>query len=335
MMRPSRSALAVLLLVAALAGPATSPVRAQPALRPLTVGLVSKTMTDWPLFIADAQGYLTANGLKTDIVVTGSAARSAQQLVAGALDIAENSTSQTIEAYLGGAPISLIMARSTSVPYAILGRKGLTSIAQLRGKQIIIGGPNDITRVYMDTILQRAGLKPDDTTYTYAGGSGDRFAALLSGSIDAAILYPPFSFQAESLGYPILDEVYKYYPVFPVDNFTVDTGRTKGHEADIVAFLKSFMQGVRYFYDPANRARCIQILVDASNTKPEDAAKTYDYLTRVKYYSTTGIASTQDMTKVMDALVKTGDIKPPVPSYDRWIDYRFMQQANAQLRGVR
>jgi NitT/TauT family transport system substrate-binding protein len=308
---------------------------AQPALKPVTIGLVSKTMTDWPLFIAQAQGFLTANGLKADVVVTGSAANAAQQLVAGSLDIAENSTSQTLEAFVGGAPIQIIMARSTSVPYSILGKKGLTSIAQLRGKTVIIGGPNDITHIYMDTILEKSGLKPADVTYTYAGGTADRFAALLSGGVDAAILYPPASFQAEALGYPVLDQVYKYYPVFPVDDFTVNPSRVAGHEDAIVAFLKSFIQGVKYFYDPANRARVIQILVDATNTKPEDAAKTYDLLHAAKYYSTTGIAKPADMQRVIDAIVKTGDVKAPAPPQSKWIDFRFMERANAELSGRR
>lgn len=312
-----------------------APVAAQPALKPVTIGLVSKTMTDWPLFIAEAQGYLTANGLKADIVVTGSAASAAQQLVAGSLDIAENSTSQTLEAFIGGAPISIIMARSTSVPYTIVGRKGITSIAQLKGKTFIIGGPNDITHIYSDAILEKAGVKPSDVTYTYAGGTPDRFAALVSGSVDAAILYPPFSFRAEGMGYPVLAQVYKSYPVFPVDDYIVATNRTAGHEEAIVAFLKSFMQGVRFFYDPANRARCIQILVDETNTNPADAAKTYDFLRDAKYYSTTGIASTADMERVVDAIVKTGDVKPPAPAVSKWVDYRFMQQADAQLAGRR
>ena len=148
-------------------------------------------------------------------------------------------------------------------------------------------------------------------------------------------MYPPFSFRAESQGYPVLDQVYKYYPIFPVDNFDVDTNRVTGHEEVIVAFLKSFIQGVRYFYNPANRARCIQILVDATNTRPEDAAKTYDFLVAAKYYSTTGIASGPDIQRVVDAIVKTGDVKPPAPPVAKWVDFRFMQQADAQLAGKR
>lgn len=322
----ARAALVVAALVVAVA-----PLGAQSTLKPVTIGLVNKTMIDWPLYIAQAQGFLSANGLKADIVLTGSGASGAQQLVAGSLDIDENSASQAIEAFLGGAPVAVILSRSTSAPYTILGAKGITSIAQLRGKRVVVGGPNDITRIYMDAVLEKAGLRPADVTYTYAGGTTERFAALVSGGVDAAILFPPFSFRAESLGYPVLDQVYKYFPRFPVDGYIVDTSRIAGHEDVIVSFLKSFMEGVRYFYDTANRARCIQILVDATNTAPDDAAKTYDFLQQAKYFSRTGIASTQDLQRVLDALVKTGDVKSPAPAVAKWIDYRFIRQADAQL----
>jgi ABC-type nitrate/sulfonate/bicarbonate transport system substrate-binding protein len=329
MQRIVRAALAAAALIAGAAG--ATPLDAQPALKPITVGLVSKSMVDWPLYIAQAQGFLTANGLDAQVVYTGSAAGAAQQLVAGSVDIASISTSQTIEAYLGGAPIAIVMARSTSVPYTILGAKGITSVPQLRGKQVIIGGPNDITRIYMDTVLQKAGLKPADVVYTYAGGTAERFAALLSGGVAAAILYPPFSFEAESLGYPVLDQVYKYYPVFPVDDYGVNTERVAAHADAIVAYLKALTQGVRFFENPANRERCIQILVDATNTKPADATRTYDFLQQAKYFSPTGIASTADLQRVVDALVRTGDVKAPVPTIAKWVDFRYMQQANAQL----
>lgn len=329
MKRIVRAALAAAALATGAAGAA--PLAAQPALKPITIGLVSKTMADWPLYIAQAQGFFAANGLDAQIVYAGSAANNAQQLVAGSLDIGSSSTSQTIEAYIGGAPIAIVLARSMSVPYTIVGAKGITSVAQLRGKEVIIGGPNDITRIYMDTILEKAGLKPADVVYTYAGGTAERFAALLSGGVQAAILFPPFSFEAESLGYPVLDQVYKYFSAFPMDDYAIDTQRVAGHQDTIVAFLKSFIEGVRYFYDPANRTRCIQILVDATNTKPEDATRTYDFLQQARYFSTTGIASTADLQKVEDTLVRTGDVKAPAPPVAKWTDFHFMQQANAQL----
>jgi NitT/TauT family transport system substrate-binding protein len=101
------------------------------------------------------------------------------------------------------APIVSFINRSNNASYVILRGKALSSISQLRGKTIIVGGPNDVTLVFMDTALAAYKLKPEDLTYRFAGGTPERFAALLSGTVDASILLPPFSFRAESAGYPV------------------------------------------------------------------------------------------------------------------------------------
>lgn len=323
-------------VASALAGTVLAPlagtaVRAQASLRTVPIALVSKTSISWPLYIADAAGYFAAAGLKIDVSIVGSAARTAQQLVAGAAEIVECSTSQAIEAVLGGAPMTIAMIKTTSSPYAIMGKKSVGSMAGLKGKMFIIGGPNDITRIYADAALARAGVKPDDLTYTYAGSSSDRFAALMSGTVDAAILVPPFNFMAETNGFVTLDEVYKYFSPFPVDNVAVNPAWAKMHEDVLVGFIKAQLLGARDFYNPALRSKTVQTLIESTNAKPDDAAKTYDYLQRIKFFSTTGVSAPADMQKVVDTLVKTGDIKSSL-ALSRFTDFHWAEKAGGQVK---
>jgi NitT/TauT family transport system substrate-binding protein len=306
--------------------------RAQSNPRSVAVSIVSKTANDWPIYIAQAQGYDVANGVKFDVSVAGSAATSTQQLVAGALDIAGNSTSQALEALAGGASITIIAVNDVAVPYAIMAKKSIGTMSGLKGKTFIVGGPNDITRVYADAALARAGVNPADVSYTFSGGSADRFAALLSGGVDAAILTPPFSFMAESHGFTTLELVSKYYSSFPIDNFTVNPVWARANEAVVVAFVKAHLLAVRDFYDVTLRARTIQTLVDATNAKPDDAAKTYDYLRQIKFFSATAMTNAADMNHVIDTLIKTGDVKPPVPPFTKLTDFSYAQKAAAQLK---
>ncbi len=312
----------------ALAGPTS----AQGTLRTVTFGLTAKTANEWPEYVSDKLGFFTANGIRPDVIYTGSSAAGAQQLSAGSLDISEVSSTQLIEAILGGAPIVAVIEHSTKAPYTIVGKKGVASIAALKGKTIIVGGPNDITRVFTDKIFGAAHLAPNDYTYTFAGATSARFAALMNGGVDAAILFPPFSFHAVSLGYPALDEVAKYFPSFLFDTFAVQPSWAKTHSDLIVAFAKGYLQGVRWLYNPANKARAIQILADATNTTVDDATQTYDlFITKVHIYSPTGLASSADIAPVMDALVKTGELKPPLPQPSKFFDNTFVQEANKQL----
>ncbi len=317
---------------AAVAAAIARPAFAQPALRSVAVGLTAKTASDWGIYIADQVGFFASTGLKPDITIIGSSAACAQQLTAGAIDIGEVSTTQLIEAVLGGAPIVAVLNRTNNAPYAIVGKKGITSIAQLKGKTIIVGGPNDITLVFMNAVLAAYKLTQDDVTYTFAGATGERFAALLSGTVDAAILLPPFSFRAADAGYPVLDNVEKYFPSLPFDTFSVRSDWGKKNADIVIAYVRSILQALAWLYDPANKAKAVAILANATNSSSEDAAKTYDFfVTQVKFYNRTGIMTPAELDTIIEILVKTGQLKPPPPDPHRFFDDSYVEKATASL----
>ena len=54
-------------------------------------------------------------------------------------------------------------------PYALLAKAGIKSLKDLKGKVISVGGPKDITRLYVDRMLAPQGLKSTTmTTYMLA-----------------------------------------------------------------------------------------------------------------------------------------------------------------------
>lgn len=306
--------------------------RAQSVPTSLTIVQTTRSVQDWPLDVADKMGFFAANGLKIDVVVAGSSAAVAQQLAAGSAEIGTVSTTQVVEAILGGAPLVQVLKNVVTTPYTVVGRKGITSIEQLRGKTIMIGGPNDITRPFIDKLLAAHGLKPGDYTYTYAGAPATRYAALLTGAIDATPLLPPVTFTAMSEGFPALDDTRKYFPNFPTSGYTARVPWATTHRALLVAFVKSFLQGVQWLYDPANKAKALQILEDTTNTKPEVAAKTYDLYTRGRLFSTNGRYETAEFAQVVDMLVRTNQITGPAPPAARFFDDTYVDQAAVQLR---
>lgn len=326
----NRAAVALAAAMFAAPSPSTS---AQSSLPTLSYGTVSVAAFDWPELVAQRLGFFAADGIAVEVIRTGSSAANAQQLVAGSLDVAECSSSQAIEAIAGGAPIVAIQERVAAAPYFVMGRKGLTSIAQLKGKSIIVGGPNDITRVFMDKVLAGAHLGPDDYTYLFAGATDARFAALVSGSVDAAILSPPISTRAADQGYPDLADVAKYFPQFPFDVFAVRTAWAAQHRDLLVAFTKAHIQGVRWLADPVNRARAIQLLSDDASVSVDDATKSYDlFITDLRAFPPTGAMRDADVLAVIDALVTSDQVKPPLPPPSRFYDDSFVNAALAQLR---
>jgi NitT/TauT family transport system substrate-binding protein len=327
---PKLFVVATALSCAASAGPASAQTV---PLVPLTVVQTTRSVQDWPLQVADALGFFTANGLQVNLIIAGSSASVAQQLAAGSADIGSVSTTQVVEAILGGAPLVQVLKNVATTPYALVARKGLTSVEQLRGKTIMIGGPNDITRVFFDRLLAAHGLKAGDYTYTYAGSPSVRYAALLAAAIDATPLLPPTSYSAASQGYPILDDSRKYFPNFPTSGYTANVAWAAGHRPVVVAFVKSFLEGVKWLYDPKNKARALHILEEATNTAPGDAERTYDQYMRERLFSTSGRYETSDFPAVVDMLVRTNQIPAPPAAATKLYDDSFVDEAARRLKG--
>lgn len=332
---PSRRA-----ILAQLGGVAVTPfaavaVRAQAALKPLNYGFTAKNASDWIAYIGDKQGFFAANGVKAEFVVTGSAAANAQQLTAGSVDLAGISSSQIVEAVEGGAPLKVVLNRTHTTPYVIVGKKGTRSIKDLKGKTIIVGGPNDITTILMNGVLDGNGMKPDDVTYTFAGGTPERFAALMSGGVDAAILIPPFSFRAIGQGYPQLAEVAKFFPAFPLDLVATNVSWARAHADTLEGYLRGYLQGVRWIDDPANRDRAIAILIEATNSPAEDAAKSYDAYVKARIFNETGVTPIEGLDKVIATLGKIGVLKPPLPPGAKYVDNHYIEDAGAALKARR
>jgi NitT/TauT family transport system substrate-binding protein len=304
---------------------------AQPV-REFTVGLTAANAADWPTFVGDELGFFKRYGLSPQLIYIGSVAATAQQMAAGSLDFGELSSTQLVEADQGGAAFKYFCNRVITPPYAIIAQKQYKKYADLKGRMIIIGGVNDITRIFTEKMLATGGVKPDDVSYTYAGGTNERYAALLSGSVAAAILFPPFDFHAVAEGYSNLGNLQDVMSGFPFVGFAASDKYAQAHPDVLIDFTKGYLRAVRWLNDPANKARAIDILIKKTNTNLDDAQKTYDELiTRFKVFPSTGQSTPKTFDQVIDALAQLKILKAPLPPPTAFYDNRFVDQANAQL----
>ena len=121
----------------------------------------------WPWYIGMERGFFAEAGITLDLVYVPSAAGLVRQLSAGSLDIvADVGVVEPIHAIEKGAPVALLCIIGQVSPYAMLAQPGITSIKDLKGKTICIGGLLDINRVYLERIMQANGFRNGDYDIT-------------------------------------------------------------------------------------------------------------------------------------------------------------------------
>jgi len=263
----------------------------------------------WPFYVAINKGFFAAQDITFDIVSAPSSAAVVLQAAAGALNMTiEGAFVDVIRAIEKGAPLAIVRIMVQTPPYELFGQKSITGIRDLKGKTVSIGGPKDVTHIYLNRMLEPNGLKDSDVDLVFAGASAARLTALESGAVDAAILTSPYNFYATTDGYPIIGRTADYITDLPQGGTTVNRNWAAGHVDTIRRYLVAFQQGIDWFYDRNNRNEAIGILAATGNLKPEEVAKSYDFFRNGKFFEPTGTVSRAKLGKVIDTLQSLGDL---------------------------
>jgi len=277
----------------------------------VTVGLVGAvSSTHWPVYIGLTKGYYAAEDLKLDLVFIQSSAALVQQLTAGSLDIAlSTGLADPIRAIDKGGAIAISRYEIQAPPYSLMAKPTIKTWADLKGKIISIGGPKDITRIYLERMAIPNGIKPSDYDTVFAGATTARFSALTGGAVDAAILLPPFNFFAEAAGFTNLGNTVDYAKDLPFAGAVVGRSWAASHKATFDKILKIHNMSLAWFADPKNRDEAIKMMVVESKAKEDVVAKSYDFYQKNEFFDVSGKISRSKMTALLKVLKELGDVE--------------------------
>jgi NitT/TauT family transport system substrate-binding protein len=301
-----RGAAALLLGVLLLLAP---PARAQDNVTIGTVGSASANL--WPVYIGINKGFFAAENIKLDVVFVQSSANLVQQLAAGSLDITMSTgLVDPIRAIDQRAPLAVVRFEVQAPPYALLAKSSIKSLKELKGKTISLGGPKDITKIFVERMLAPHGVKPGEFDMVFAGATSARASALLAGAVDAAILLPPFNFHAVAAGFNDLGLTVDYAPELPFSGTVVNRAWATKNQPLLQRILAAHKKSVEWFYEPNNRAEAVSMMVAVSRIKPEDVEKAYDFFQKGNFFEPTGTISRTKLNALVAAMQQLGELPP-------------------------
>ena len=196
------------------------------------------------------------------------------------------------------APLAIARLEVQAPPYALLAKSSIKELKDLKGKMISLGGPKDITKIYVERMLAPHGVKPGEFDMVFAGATSARASALQAGAVDAAILLPPFNFHATAAGFNELGLTVDYAPELPFSGTVVNRNWAAKNGSVVQRILAAHSKSVAWFYDPKNRAEAVAMMAEASKIKTEDVDKSYDFFIKGKYFEPTGRHLTEEAERV-------------------------------------
>jgi ABC-type nitrate/sulfonate/bicarbonate transport system substrate-binding protein len=265
----------------------------------------------WPFYIAAHKGFFAAQDLDVEINFAQSGAAVTQQLTGGSLDVALSvGINDPIHAIDKGAALAIVRIIGNFAPYVLIGKPGLKTMADLKGKTVCIGAANDMTTMYFERMTAAVGLKRSDYDVISEGVAAARYAALKAGVVDAAIVLPPLNFAANKAGYVTIAFAPDYVKDLPFTAMAVRKSWATDHEPVAKRLLAATDASIAWFADAAHRDEAVDLLVQVARAKPDDAAASYDLLRRIGYFEASSKVSRVKLQNIIDAERHAGNIGP-------------------------
>lgn len=206
----------------------------------------STSYTQLPLLYGEQKGIFADEGLKvswvqsTDLIVSSGA---------GDITFAFGPTTTQLRAADGGAPIRIVGAGFRSKgPFWLIGRAGITTVEDLRGKTVGIAVAGSGMETYALTILRAHGLDPKkDVTLVASGTQETAYGAVTTGKVDATIIHQPFAALGEIQKKTVtLARGWEYLPTYQTGTLIAGTDVIDDDPELLRAGLRAYYRSYRY-----------------------------------------------------------------------------------------
>ena len=155
---------------------------------------------DAALFIADAQGKFQDNGINTKLVQFNNGGDLMTAMASGEVDVGYVGITPVLSSIEKGVPVKVISAAQTEGSGIVVAdNSGITSVADLAGKNVATPGEASIQHMLLTYYLDQNGMSIDDVKVS-AMKVPSMNDALKTNKIDAMITFEPYVSIAEKNG---------------------------------------------------------------------------------------------------------------------------------------
>ena len=293
----------------------------------ITLGLTTRNgSTSLPFVIAEEKGFFKSEGLNTIVVVMQN-----QVVVNGVVtrNVDYGGTfSNFIGAAISGLPVRIVMSTMDGSDHYLVTSPNIKRVEDLKGKTFGISSFGGTPHSEAIMILRKFGMNPEkDVTFLQIGGSASRYTALESGSIQAAMLVPPFNNFAVKHGFNQLvsfNDVMK----IPLGGLAVHTQKMKEKPTEIVKMIRAVLKATDYI---RTRKSDILSFIEAKWGIKEPDVRESIYKEMVGLFSHDGISSEETMKNVVQLVRDTRRSKDDKSMADIF-DWSFARKAGEELK---
>lgn len=290
-------------------------------------------LSNLAIYAAQSQGVFASSQLAVDLVYTPNSQAQRDGLAKGESQIIHTAADNAVAMVELAKQDAVIVAGGDNGFNRIIVQPDIKTLADLRGKTVVVDAPNTAFALLLYKALQSAGLNKGDYKVHAAGGTPQRIKAMLTDKADAAaaVIGTPMNFKAVADGLKDMGSATNGVGAYQSGCIVVMRPWARANSAILVSYLKAIIEGYRWLLNPANKSAVIALMADKLKLTTEVAAKTYAIVTD----PAEGFAKDGkfDMDGFKNVLKLRAEIegqwggKPPAPG--KYIDLSYYDKAIA------
>jgi len=287
------------------------------------IGISTPGLYEIPTEIAQRKGFYKSEGLDVRKVVIRTNLH-VPALLAGELDYS------TVSGIIGratiqGFPVKGVMGWFDRPLHILIARPGIKKITDLKGKKIAVSTIGSAPHIILREAFSQSGMNPDrDVTTLAVGGSGDRLAALIAGTVDATPVDVAYGEKAEKLG--LVSLLYLGDVVnLRLGGFGVSIDKIRKNPSQIVRVIRATLKGVRFLKD--NKPESLLLMRDYLNVSAPAAEKIHDF--SLRSLNVDGLVAKSSLDAEIRLAKEQLKITEEI-SEDKLMDWRFLKEAWTQ-----
>ena len=317
------------LLFIALAGLAAlcnSAISLGQSLENVKVGIPSPSLSVLSLRTAQVKHFLREEGLDVSLIQLPTNVTIAA-LTTKEVDYATASVA-AMRSAISGLPVKTVMFVVRRPLHVLVARPDINSPQELRGKIVGIGAYNDLTDFVLRAVLARHNMhREKDVKNLVIPASGSRLTALLTGTIDGAILPPPFNVEAEKKGFKRLVSGADVYEG-GITGLSTHTDKLKDNPDQIKKMIRALLKSHSFLKD--NKTESVKMISDWLKMDASVATVSYDmYLNAL---SEDGLVSDRALMLDIGRTREAMKIKDEVP-LSRVADFSLVKEIGSRATG--
>jgi ABC-type nitrate/sulfonate/bicarbonate transport system substrate-binding protein len=251
-------------------------------------------------------------------------------LIGGNVDFTSVPTA-AMNAALRGAPLHIIFNSFEGAMFWLYGRRDIRDVRDLKGKKVGASGGASAADLLLRDVLAKHGLDPRrDVPVLGLGDSRTRLSALLSGTVDAAVLTSPWNFKAEESGFNELVSFIKEGMVLLTGSVVTTDKLLKSEPGVAEKFIRGTLKALIYAHE--HRVGTIPILARNTRISNDLAAKIYDLAKPAMDFD--GTVSVESQKQAINLLLKTQNVQESAP-LDKVFDFDLARKLHAELQSQR